>query len=183
VFSDGWCTEMRRGRSTRQRGAAMVEAAVMMPTLLILLLGVLHVRRAGAARLESIGIARSCAIEYGFNGCRNVPEGCADVLRPGRPEPDDTIAAQVDEGLLGGLGRVSSKFGSLATFPVLGAALQVLFGERSTASVERTFKGHLPGDERMRKVHGSFTLVCNVSPRESRGIVQELYDALNVFKN
>lgn len=60
------------------RGAAMIEATIMLPVFIIVLAAVLYFHRAYSAKLQSNVKARSCAWRYSVDGCQRseMPKEC-----------------------------------------------------------------------------------------------------------
>ena len=63
------------------RGVASTEAMVALPTLILLLCGVLYVSRSITARHQAEDHARSCAWRYSASGCSSVPNDCIGIVR------------------------------------------------------------------------------------------------------
>src|ERR1700690_2403507 len=63
------------------RGAAMVEAVVVLPVLIILFVSVFYVRNQVLARQAAESKARACAWAFSMNNCNAVPPGCDGLVR------------------------------------------------------------------------------------------------------
>jgi hypothetical protein len=101
-----------------------VEAVILLPTLVILLLGARFITRRYEGEIRALGEARSCAARFAFSGCRTVPAGCtATVVSPKAPNPGGA-EANVSEKL----GRAAATLKQLSSIPVLGDAVDALFG-------------------------------------------------------
>jgi hypothetical protein len=167
-------------RSRRQRGAATVEAVIMLPVFVFMLLAVQHEARLYVTALRATSTARRCAFGHAMSGCVRVPEGCPGVGTRTTGTADD-ISKEADEEAAVALGvasRIGRPFGSLSSFPILGGALTGLFGERTETRVQGSFEGHLPGDRDERHVTGYYVLACNVAPREGGAVADELFGTL-----
>ncbi len=68
-----------RNRRT-QRGAAGVEAVVILPFFVLLFLGLFFLREAFLEKQRLQAKARTCAWLYSQNGCNVVPPGCFNEM-------------------------------------------------------------------------------------------------------
>jgi hypothetical protein len=160
------------GRKRRdRRGAASVEAVVVIPTLLVVLFAIRFVAQRHRIANEALAAARECAFRFATEGCTRVPPGCERVL--GRPADERHVgSAPVPE--LGSVLRVPL----VSDLPVLKQAIDALLGSRVTARgtgsvVDATFA---PGTG--LAVGGRVFLPCNVPARagSSDEVVREVFD-------
>jgi hypothetical protein len=167
---------MRRGNK-RRRGAAMAEAAIMVPVFGVLLIGTLFVGRmhlrAPSARAE----ARSCALRHALAGCREPPSGCEAVLGAARRTP-----SAASERLWQGASDNPDPQLSLERLPQLKDAIDDLFGQ--TTSAEVPWELAVPGDPSGATTRGSgrYSLLCVQPPSSANlaeatlGVLREIVD-------
>jgi Flp pilus assembly protein TadG len=142
----------------RKRGAAMVEAMLVLPILIIVLTGATYLRELYLARASTRLVARACAWEMAMRGCEGgTPASCtASASAPdtsGLPSIPTTAKAEIG-------GSVDP----FSDFPILGEAFVALFGTstHATASAQVPF----PFDEaRVGVASSETTVACNSLPR------------------
>jgi hypothetical protein len=114
----------------RARGAAMVEAVVMLPVLVLLLVSVRFVASRKAAAQAALAAARECALQHALGGCEGVPPGCTAALqlapRPSERGPAGRARLRLD--------AASSSLVPLSGVPALSAAWAALGGASSEAA-------------------------------------------------
>jgi hypothetical protein len=156
------------------RGAATVEAVVVLPVFIILLVGILLVRDVTNSRLLADQEARRCAWQYSFNNCDTVPKGCDNVLA------------------LGDLGAVPPKVDNLLANPkagIAGGVRAILDGVVKTALLEAFTKGFVANKPvefdrprlfggGKRRVTGRYRLACNVSTQVDDGFLEAVWHQL-----
>jgi hypothetical protein len=164
------------------RGAAMVEAVILVPTLLLLLLAVLHIHRSRSAVLHAASRARSCAFEYAVHGCKTVPEGCERIVASSSSTKDvelgkraDRDAEEAEPGIMGVIGRIVPSMKSISTFPILGDAIGRFFGARGRATVEVEFQAHLPEDHGSYTASSGFVVACNTRRSDGEDVADDLF--------
>ena len=157
----------RRRRARKTAAAASVEAVLVLPVFALALLGVIFLHKLYVARCDARGLARRCALEYAMNGCHRVPEGCGDALSPLRL---DAGAAEASR-LRNGSGNADS-FGILDV-PLIGDAIDALFGSATRARVEREVPR--PWRSEPARALGEFTVLCNERPRDVGSAVQRVF--------
>jgi hypothetical protein len=151
------------GRAARARaGAAMIEAVIVLPVLLMTFAGVLFMRERYLGQQQALLAARRCAWAHAIGGCGEAPAGCrALVLAPVDPDRDSAAivsAARAQQG-------EESTIDVFDDIPVLGKAIAGLFGTHTVASaLARTA---VPWD-RERQVSDRFerVVLCNEQPRD-----------------
>jgi hypothetical protein len=157
----------RRMKAGSRRGAAIVEAVIMLPTLVILLLGARFLVRRYDADLAALRQARTCAIQFAYGGCKEVPVGCSASLEeaPSAPAPD--AMGGISQQLAAAEGAVAR----LSSVPVLGSAVDALLGQFSRAESDVAFQG-LKRDsakngtrEKRPTARGKALFPCNEVPR------------------
>lgn len=140
---------------TCERGTASVEIVVMLPVFVLLFFGAAHVHEVGLARQQALSEARGCAFYYAVNGCTKeaaehaVCEGRNP--RQGSPLTNDEAGQDTKEhhGIIETIG----------SWKIVDTLVTGLFGQGSSAKVERTVPGFMSEEE--GKVSGSFYVVCN----------------------
>lgn len=136
-----------------QRGTASVEIVVMLPVFILLFLGVMHIHSKGLAQQEAQTAARACAYYFAVNGCTDdaAEHPICDGIDVGKTAKIKDAGSDTEEHH-GFLTEVEG-------WPILGTAVQMLFGEGSRALAQReaqSFIGTEPS-----QVSGRFFMVCN----------------------
>jgi hypothetical protein len=91
------CRLTRRARP-RSRGAAYVEAILLIFFMIIIFGGVIYLGRYFEAQQRALGIARRCAWAFSWNACvmdDHVPALCKRVLGSPVNEPNDELATNI----------------------------------------------------------------------------------------
>ena len=146
----------------RRRGAATVEAVILLPTLVILLLGARFIARRYEAEVRALREARTCAVRFAYGGCREMPAGCAASLvdPSGTTSPDDAMA-----GISRQLADAEASVKRLSSVPVLGNAIDALFGQKARSERSVVFEGPERSSKTRALVRGSVLFPCNELPR------------------
>jgi hypothetical protein len=157
---------LKRKRRARA-GAAMVEAAIAMPVLIMLLVGATYLRELYLARASTRLTARSCAWAHAMDGCRgSMPSACEGSMSAAHgddvPQLADKVRVQV--------GSASDPFRDV---PVVGEALASLFGEATHARADATVP--YPFDaQRVGMATAETVVVCNTVPTSVLDLAKEL---------
>jgi hypothetical protein len=148
----------------------MVEAVILLPVLAVILFGVLFVQARGTTTQRARATARRCAWQHAVGGCGAIPEGCgaatheAAEATPGAggesaPDADAPIEA------------VSAEAHTVLDFPILGDAIDGLFGAATRFTVSQDVeRGGFSG-----KAAGRVYLVCNATPATPWTIVKDVF--------
>jgi hypothetical protein len=155
----------------RRSGAAMIEAVVVLPVLLLALFAVGFMRERYLGRQQAALAARRCAWAHAIGGCGEVPPpGCsAAALAASSDDPDTAAimsAARANAG--------TSKIDVFNDVPVLGEALDGLFGTHTGArAVTETT---VPWNRSLRVVDRTELIVlCNERPRDVLAAAQNVF--------
>jgi hypothetical protein len=119
------------GQQRRHAGVATVEAVIMLPALGILLVGMLFVHQLYSAQQRALVVARRCAFEYAVNGCQTVPDSCQDVPLTSQDESGKQRSQAI---VSDARARVAGAFDVFSNVPVIGAAIDGIFGTTARAS-------------------------------------------------
>jgi hypothetical protein len=183
----------------RRRGAAFVEAVLVILFMTIVLAGILYFGRYFEARQGALALARQCAWAYSRNSCQEdprcgepghfpcLPPRCAELLRlEQEPDPELRNAVADVRALVQASGR---GHGSAATVSAQerfreGVAektaemLEMLVGEYAYAASATTIEGSpaLPGAA--TEVNVRYFLPCNSRQKDSLDIAVELFSKL-----
>lgn len=138
----GPCSLLAPSSSTRsssgaRRGAASIEALLVITMFTLLWVGVRHLGRLSLLEQQALSQARSCAFLIATSGCQNVPTECAaetqntapsqeaedlrDAAKSGTDESEDaepiqeTLSSHVDDGFFK---RTSAKAGAKVQRPL-----------------------------------------------------------------
>lgn len=153
------------GRPARERGAAMVEAVIVIPVFILLLTGATYVRALHAARAETRLAARGCAWEHALTGCEG-GSACGGLASNERADglPDLAQSARAQSG--GGVDPFSD-------IPLLGDAFQTICGTSTRATIAARvpfpFDDALTGDATSENV-----VLCNAVPRTVLELARDL---------
>jgi len=161
----------------------MVEAVILLPVLGLLLMGALHLHRMHAASGQLVQRTRHCALVHARAGCR--PEAVAPECdgaftsagEPGRVERDALARDTADA--IDRAGARTSLFERAGELPLLGAAIEGLFGRGERASLSTEAPG-LVGRGPLR-LSASHHVLCDVIPSDASGVARQLFDALTTF--
>jgi hypothetical protein len=150
----------------RHAGAAMVEATIVVPVFIVLLIGATYLRQLYVVRAETRLTARRCAYVYAIHGCRGrLPEECREDPPAAWAEagPDIARTARVQAG-----GDVDP----FSDVPVLGEAFRMLFGTSTRAIA--TAQVPFPFDaERVGIARGEVVVLCNSLPTDVFNIARD----------
>jgi hypothetical protein len=187
-----------------RRGAAFVEAIIMLPIFTIVFFGVMYVKDVSLAAHEALGRARQCAWAYSKGGCeaKKLPAGCElkttqfvgntpDTLFRKRASPaaepvEGTDAFQeANRSLDEGMQRLPEKSGLVAKLKQ--AVLDVVMGVADAFGNE---KANLYGGTTVtppvilgpkRSIGMGYRLACNTVPRDLDYVFGKLFEPINPF--
>ena len=162
----------------KARGAATVEAVVVLPVFVALFVGVFYVRDLTGGRLAADEAARRCAWQYSANSCENIPEGCEQVLQGVHrgsiaPELERTI-----EGLEKNLSSDSEPqqvVKNLIQTMVTDALAKYLTRALSSKKTVELNRPRLFGGGKSL-VAGSYRLACNIPLQKSKHIAKAAWN-------
>ena len=160
----------------------MVEAVCLLPVLCLLWLSVIHLERLHLTHHDVAQRTRECALRHARTGCdpeASMPEHCANAFTSitgsdaeARGIFDRDLAQSVD-----GSGAQTSLFDGAAKLPVLGPAIEGLFGRgrvaRLTASVAGT------AGRKLTRVSAAHHILCDVRPSTAGDVAGQIFDLLN----
>lgn len=128
----------------RRAGTASIEIAVMLPVFIVLLFGALHLHRVTQTSLAVQQEARACAWQYALSGCRSAGTLC-------------TQSKPVHEGAADS--EKKGAFSYIASIPVLGSIVAVVFGEAMSAEARGSTPAFMSAgkEDSVATIH----LVCN----------------------
>jgi hypothetical protein len=164
---------------SRRRGAALVEAAILLPFLAIVFAGAVYIGRRELAKQEALLTARSCAWRYAHGACTELPPGCPEELfqRNQSDEPDPLIQEQVLEARATTDGAGQGAFAAAVRDKVDRILFFVLQGTVTTRAV-RTLAVPAPLRDAPGEVRASYYLPCNLAPLSPGRMTRELWDSL-----
>jgi len=162
-------------RTRRTRGTATVEAVVMLPVLILLLLGVGYTSRAFSHALESNDLARLCAQRYALMGCKHkdqLPKECHDVFSMANDPP---LKASKETARLNKAENEESVQESKSRSNLLTKILDSLFGKGVIAKTKAKVKrpGLLGGGT--SPIYSSSYALCNTDPVPADNLAKELF--------
>jgi hypothetical protein len=143
-------------------GSASVEVVVMLPVFIVLFGAVYYAYGRAVAEHEALSAARGCAFQYAMNGCLPVSRG-PDLCANARGEK----LARVDGDEFTGV------FSTLENVPLVGGAVETLFGEGARGTASRVSQGFMGGEPERHE--GELYLVCNTRSRSLFGHVKDSF--------
>jgi len=174
-------SKIKRGRR-RQRGAAMVEATIVVPVFILLLISVLYVRDQALTQHDLEMKARSCAWQFSAANCDAVPPGCEGIVEQSTTQ--NSAGQEVMDALQGGKDQSvkhADKTGVVSKIidSLLGPVLQAAFGRSLDATVAREFERPAVFGGKTKTMTGRYHLACNLTPEEPIDVAK---DAWKLFK-
>ncbi|MET0412667.1 MAG: hypothetical protein ABW217_15290 [Polyangiaceae bacterium] len=169
----------RRTRQRRRRGAALVEAAILLPFLTIVFAGAVYIGRRELAQQHALLTARSCAWRYALGACTALPPGCPEELfqKNSSPDPDPLIREQVMEARAATDSAGQGAFAAAVRDKVDGILFFVLSDTVTTRAV-RTIAVPSPLHGAPGEARASYYLPCNLAPLSPGRMAGELWDSL-----
>lgn len=166
-------THARRRRAPR-RGAAMVEAVILLPVLAVILFGILFVQEHASATQSARGKARRCAWQHAVGGCGEIPEGCGDTDHQETQRttpPADAMDAASAQDPDAAVEAVAAETSMLVDVPLIGDAIDGLFGTATSFTVSRDVeRAGLAGN-----ASGRVYLLCNARPTTPWNVVRQTF--------
>lgn len=168
-----------RRRSRARRGAALVEAAILLPFLTIVFAGAVYIGRRELAKQGALLAARSCAWRYAHGACKALPPGCPESMfrHDHSDEPDPLIEQQVLEARATTDSAGQGAFAAAVRDKVDSILFFVLSDTVTTRAV-RTLAVPAPLRDAPGEVRASYYLPCNLAPVSPGRMTEELWDSL-----
>jgi hypothetical protein len=168
-------------RRHRCRGAASVEAVVVLPIFVIVFISLFYLRDIAVTKQAAEEHARMCAWLHSANNCpEEVPAGCEDVLAPA--SAPSVIAPGVEEAFNDGVKRLEQgetpsggKLVSGAIAPLIGSALEAAFGRATEADAQRTVEKPVLFGGGQRTVRGRYHLACNLQRTTPEKVAEDAW--------
>jgi hypothetical protein len=160
-----------RGR-LRRRGAASVEAVIVLPIFVLLFISLFYVRDQVVARQATQSQARTCAWLYSWNNCDKSalsPE-CQAVVTDEAFFNDAT--AELSEKLGGGLVGDALK-------GILDPVLEAAFGRALDAQVSKEIPRPAIYGGKTQNVSGSYHLACNLKPTTAPEVARDAWSRIS----
>lgn len=167
-----------KNRRRQQRGAAMVEATIVVPVFILLLVSVLYVRDQALTQQDAEMKARSCAWQFSAANCDAVPPGCEGIVQqttranPAGQEIGDALQGGHDEAV-----KQADKTGVVSKIidSLIGPALQAAFGRSLDATVEREVERPTAFGGKTKTMTGRYHLACNLTPEDPTDVAKEAW--------
>jgi len=160
-----------RTRKTRlSRGAASVEAVIVLPVLIILFVSVFYVRNQVLARQAAERQARTCAWAYSMNNCSAVPPGCsAQIVSAAGP-----LGGKIE----GKLSKASGGIAGPVVNDVLDPVLRAAFGKALDAKSQVPYERPAIYGGGTQTASGGYHLACNLTTETLEYVGKDAWDAL-----
>jgi len=157
------------------RGAASVEAVVILPVLIILFVSVTYIRNQVLAQQAADNKARSCAWAYSANNCEAVPAGCEELVKP--VTAGTGVASKVSDALSSSAGWIGPVIKPVIE-AVLDPVLENVFGRALEANTVVAFErpGLFGGGT--QSARGKYRLACNIKPETAPEVAKDAWNAL-----
>jgi hypothetical protein len=169
----------RRMSRRRRRGAALVEAAILLPFLTIVFAGAVYIGRRELSKQQALLTARSCAWRYAHGACTALPPGCPEELfrKHHTPEPDPLIVEQVMAA------RATTDSAGQGAFAAavrdkVDTILFFVLSDTVTTRAVRTVAVPAPLQGAPGEARASYYLPCNLAPMSPGRMTGELWDSL-----
>ncbi len=178
-----------------QRGAAMVEAVIMLPFFILIYFGIHYWGAQEIARTLAKQHARSCAWTYSNDACKDtarVQKVCGDrgrlhFGRPtdsgGAPDLEKSASDRVNQKTGGANLPSSGRSGKIGDFAGkwLDEALEALLGKKRTRTASIDVRAPSLFAQKSTQVSGSYRLTCNQEPKTIRQLFNELWKKISPF--
>ena len=160
-------------RRRRSRGAASVEAVIVIPFFILVFVSLLYVRDQAVGKQTAEMHARTCAWLYSANDCSEIPADCQDVLTP----HSGVSASEAESALGDGARRLTSQGGVVESVvrPLIMPALQAAFGRSVDATVSREVERPGAYGGGMKIVTGRYHLACNLEHTTPIEVVEDAW--------
>ena len=153
-----------------ERGAASVEAVVVLPVLIILFVSVFYVAGQVLGQQAAERQARACAWAYSMNNCTSVPAGCDATLV--------SAAAPLTKGLEDALSKAGAGIAAPVVSSVLRPFLDLAFGQALDAKTEVIYERPALYGGGTQSTHGGYHLACNLQPETLVDVAKDAWNAL-----
>jgi len=153
------------------RGTASVEAAIVLPVFVILLISVYYVCNNILAKQTAEIHARSCAWAYSRNNCESIPAGCENDLH--EVWEGEAIADEIGKRLKIDNGLIRS-----AVMFVLDPVLNAVFGHALNATTETSFERPALYGGGTATAHGTYHLACNLNHKTLGDVASDVWNSI-----
>ena len=175
---------MRTNRSRgRQRGAAMVEAVIVIPVLVLIWASLYYLGELFATQQALEAKARSCAWLYSTNNCQFVPAGCDEKLLTKSEGSVDDVSPKVRDALedsgrkvLNG-GDTDDVLETVAG-KLVGGPLLAAFTSSVDAKVTRDVEQPAAFGGGLKTVTGRYHLACNLATTTPGEMAEKAWESL-----
>ncbi len=157
-----------RGRGRAPRGAAFVEAILVLAILAVLWLGVRSLTKLGLARLDVSARARHCAWKTARSGCEILPPECIVRETTNRPEGTHSPLDAARQG---------TSAPEAVSYPV-EQQLDDLPGSRVRITAERDVSVRLVRGGTGSTTTATLSLACAPRPSEPGNLAREVFDGV-----
>ena len=174
---------MKNSRSA-QRGAAAVEAVIVLPVFVIVFLGLFYVRDQAIVTQQAEQQARSCAWLYSAQDCEGaIPAGCEGVLTraDARDMAPPDLTGKLDEQVNRLKEGKSVNGGDVVMGiigPTIGNALEAAFGNATEAKTSRQVSRSALFGPGQKTINGQYRLACNLHPTTLEDVAKDAWDKI-----
>lgn len=147
-------------------GAAMLEAVIVLPVLVMLLAAVPLIAERYGGRQQALLEARRCAWSYALSGCTREADGCGGFETEAAPETEDESVVTTARSESAGGADV------FELIPGLTRALEAVLGETARASVAIELRER---DGVRRRARADLAVACNERPRNVLDMARQVF--------
>ena len=152
----------------------MVEAVILLPVLAVILFGILFVQARASATQSARSKARRCAWQYAASGCSEIPDDCSGEEHKEREKTSPSAGSTGDDSAPdpdAPVEAVAAETGGLTDLPLIGDAINGLFGTATSFTVSREVeRAGFTG-----AASGRVYLLCNARPTTPWKIVEQVF--------
>ena len=156
----------------------MVEATIVVPVFILLLVSVLYIRDQALTEHEVEMKARSCAWQFSAANCDAVPPGCEDLVV--QSTQHSAAGQAVTDALQGGKDesvKHADKTGVVSKIidSLIGPALDAAFGRSLDATVEQDLERPEMFGGKTKAMTGRYHLACNLTPEDPTDVAKQAW--------
>lgn len=167
----------RRPAWRARQGTASVEIVVMLPFFITLFVGIYYLHDLAMAVQEAGVASRACVWAHAVAGCPDArPPACdnlnIDDVAMGEGGESENNQSKYEHAS----DEASSTFDKISNIPIVGGAVEAMFGKGVRITAHRSARGFMGQDQ--AHMSRSNYVVCNTVPQSWEESVSELFSAI-----